>query len=67
MGKTPDTLLTQEEFASLQGFANVRTQRQVPTSHKQKLVRLGFLEEVLGGFQPTKVGRKLIANKSERG
>jgi hypothetical protein len=63
MNKDAATPLTPDEFASLEAFTLVRTQRDVPGSHKLKLVRLGLLEEVLGGFQPTNAGRKRIAKK----
>jgi hypothetical protein len=53
--------LTHEEFASLQDCAKGLMHRATPAEHKDRLIQLGYIQELSGGLRLTNAGRLRIA------
>ena len=57
----PAPPLTHEEFVSLRDCAKGLMHRAVPTEHKDRLIRLGYIQELSGGLRLTNAGRLRVA------
>jgi len=54
--------LTHKEFVSLRDCANKGLmQRTIPAEHKDRLIQLGYIQELSGGLRLTNAGRRRIA------
>jgi len=52
--------LTHEEFVSLRDCAKGLTHRAIPVEHKDRLIQLGYIQELSGGLRLTNAGRLRI-------
>ncbi len=53
--------LTHEEFVSLRDCAKSLMHRTIPAEHKDRLIQLGYIQELSGGLRLTNAGRLRIA------
>jgi hypothetical protein len=53
--------LTTEEFASLREVNKGLMQRIIPLEHRERLIELGYIVELLGGLALTNHGRARLA------
>jgi hypothetical protein len=53
--------LTHEEFVSLRHCAKGLMHRTIPAEHKDRLIQLGYIQELSGGLRLTNAGRLRIA------
>ena len=53
--------LTDEEFVSLRDCAKGVMHRTIPAEHKDRLIQLGYIQELSGGLRLTNAGRLRIA------
>ena len=53
--------LTHEEFVSLRDCAKGLMHRTIPAEHKDRLIQLGYIQELSGGLRLTNAGRLRIA------
>ena len=53
--------LTHEEFVSLRDCAKGLVHRTIPAEHKDRLIQLGYVQELSGGLRLTNAGRLRIA------
>jgi hypothetical protein len=53
--------LTREEFASLEHCAKGLAHQAIPAEHKDRLIQLGYIQELSGGLRLTNEGRLRIA------
>jgi hypothetical protein len=53
--------LTREEFVSLRDGAKGLMHRAIPAEHKDRLIQLGYIQELSGGLRLTNAGRLRIA------
>jgi hypothetical protein len=53
--------LTHEEFVSLRDCAKGLMHRTIPAEHKDRLIQLGYIQELSGGLRLTNAGRQRIA------
>jgi hypothetical protein len=60
-GMAPAPPLTHEEFVSLQDCATGLMHRATPAEHKDRLIQLGYIQELSGGLRLTNAGRLRIA------
>ena len=61
MAPAPPPPLTHEEFVSLRDCAKGLTHRAIPVEHKDRLIQLGYIQELSGGLRLTNAGRLRIA------
>jgi hypothetical protein len=52
--------LTHEEFVSLRNCAKGLMHRAIPVEHKDRLIQLGYIQELSGGLRLTNAGRLRI-------
>jgi hypothetical protein len=52
--------LTHEEFVSLRDCAKGLMHRAIPVEHKDRLIQLGYIQELSGGLRLTSAGRLRI-------
>jgi hypothetical protein len=52
--------LTHEEFVSLRDCAKGLMHRAIPVEHKDRLIQLGYIQELSGGLRLTNAGRLRI-------
>ena len=57
--------LTHEEFVSLRDCAKDLVHRTIPAEHKDRLIQLGYVQELSGGLRLTNAGRLRIAEALE--
>jgi hypothetical protein len=60
-GMAPAPPLTHEEFGSLRDCAKGLMHRAIPAEHKDRLIQLGYIQELSGGLRLTNAGRLRIA------
>jgi len=60
MAPAPPSLIY-EEFVSLRDCAKGLTHRAIPVEHKDRLIQLGYIQELSGGLRLTNAGRLRIA------
>ena len=60
-GRAPAPPLTHEEFVSLRYCAKGLMHRTVPAEHKDRLIQLGYIQELSGGLRLTNAGRLRVA------
>jgi hypothetical protein len=60
-GMAPAPPLTHEEFVSLRDCAKGLMHRVIPAEHKDRLIQLGYIQELSGGLRLTNAGRLRIA------
>jgi hypothetical protein len=53
--------LTHEEFVSLRDCAKGVVHYLIPAEHKERLIKLGYIQELSGGLRLTNAGRRRIA------
>jgi hypothetical protein len=53
--------LTHEEFVSLRDCAKGLMHRTIPAEHKDRLIQLGYIQELSGGLRLTDAGTLRIA------
>jgi hypothetical protein len=53
--------LTHEEFVSLRDCAKGLMHRAIPAEHTDRLIQLGYIQELSGGLRLTNAGRLRIA------
>jgi hypothetical protein len=53
--------LTHEESVSLRDCARGLMHRTIPAEHKDRLIQLGYIQELSGGLRLTNAGRLRIA------
>ena len=53
--------LTHEEFVSLRDCAKGVVHHLIPVEHKERLIKLGYIQELSGGLRLTSAGRQRIA------
>src|SRR5260370_37827850 len=56
--------LTHEEFVSLRDCAKGFMHRTIPAEHKDRLIQLGYIQELSGGLRLTNAGRLRTATTS---
>jgi len=56
----PAPPLTHEEFVSLRDCAKGLMHRAIPAEHKDRLIHLGYIQELSGGLRLTNAGRLRI-------
>ena len=61
MDRSLDAPLSSEEFASLKEVSKGMMQRVIPGSHREKLIRLGFIEQVFRSLELTIPGQMRAA------
>src|ERR1700694_1075827 len=54
------TRITHEEFVSLRDCAKGLMHRTIPAEHKDRLIQLGYIQELSGGLRLTNAGRLRI-------
>ena len=54
---TTSSELTNDEFVSLCGVANGLMSRNIPRAHRERLVRLKLIQDLMGILIPTPEGR----------
>jgi len=59
-GMAPAPPLTHEEFVSLRDCAKGLMHRAIPAEHKDRLIQLGYIQELSGGLRLTNAGRLRI-------
>ena len=59
-GMAPASPLTHEEFVSLRDCAKGLMHRAIPAEHKDRLIHLGYIQELSGGLRLTNAGRLRI-------
>ena len=60
-GMAPAPPLTHEEFVSLRDCAKGLMRRAAPAEHKDRLIQLGYIQELSGGLRLTNAGRLRVA------
>jgi hypothetical protein len=60
-GMAPAPPLTHDEFVSLRDCAKGLMHRTVPAEHKDRLIQLGYIQELSGGLRLTNAGRLRVA------
>ena len=60
-GMAPAPPLTHEEVVSLRDCAKGLTHRSIPVEHKDRLIQLGYIQELSGGLRLTNAGRLRVA------
>src|SRR6266496_5581701 len=60
MAPAPPPPLTHEEFVSLRDCAKGLMHRAIPAEHKDRLIQLGYIQELSGGLRLTHAGRLRI-------
>ena len=60
-GMAPAPPLTHEEFVSLRDCAKGLMHRAISAEHKDRLIKLGYMQELSGGLRLTHAGRLRIA------
>ena len=53
--------LAHDEFVSLRDCAKGLMHRTIPAEHKDRLIQLGYIQELSGGLRLTNAGRLRIA------
>src|SRR6266581_2097261 len=61
MAPAPPPPLTHEEFVSLRDCAKGLMHRAIPAEHKDRLIQLGYIQELSGGLRLTNAGRLRVA------
>jgi hypothetical protein len=54
-------ILSPEEFASLKEVGRGVMQRIIPDDHRERLITLGYIREVIGSLTVTNIGRMRLA------
>ena len=60
MAPAPPPPLTHEEFVSLRDCSKGLMHRAIPADHKDRLIQLGYIQELSGGLRLTNAGRLRI-------
>jgi hypothetical protein len=63
MDRNLDAPLSPEEFASLKEVSKGMIQRVIPGSHRERLIRLGFIEQVFRSLELTISGQMRAARE----
>jgi hypothetical protein len=64
MSSQADTSLTSAEFASLKEVSVGLMARKIPVEHREKLIRLGLIEQKLGGPMLTAQGKMRLTRNT---
>ena len=59
-GMAPAPPLTHEEFVSLRDCSKGLMHRAIPAEHKDRLIQLGYIQDLSGGLRLTNAGRLRI-------